>query len=452
MSSLTHPPDGCGRNPALFIAFRVLFHARFYYPVIGVLFLDLGLTLEQYALLNVIWAAAIVLCEIPSGALADAWGRRAMIVLAAALMVVEMAIFAFAPTGNPALLFWLLVANRLVSGFAEASCSGADEALAYDSLPEDRREERWAAVLASLMRWKSGAFLVAMLVGAAIFDGAFLASAAQFFGFDWVPGNTTRFPVFATLCTAVGALVVALLMKEPPVGGVTTDGSALPSPRNSPGVTQSLLQNIAQGARHVLTVRRVTLLLVAALLLDSFVRLFLTFASNYYRLIELPEVANGILGAGIALLGFLVAPLAKRMVETCGPAWNFASLFVLVFIGLAGLAAAVPIFGVWVLLPLGVAMSGLQFFTSFYLNQWTDSSMRATVLSFRGVAFNLAYGAAGIAFAGLTGRIRTGAPSASENEVFASALDWLPGSFVAAAILFAAFVLWSGRKKSGGTH
>jgi hypothetical protein len=28
------------RNIPLFIAFRVLFHARFYYPVIGVLFLE----------------------------------------------------------------------------------------------------------------------------------------------------------------------------------------------------------------------------------------------------------------------------------------------------------------------------------------------------------------------------------------------------------------------------
>ena len=39
-------------NLPLFIAFRVLFNARWYYPVLAVLFIDFGLTIEQYALLN----------------------------------------------------------------------------------------------------------------------------------------------------------------------------------------------------------------------------------------------------------------------------------------------------------------------------------------------------------------------------------------------------------------
>ena len=57
------------RNIPLFVAFRVLFHARFYYPIIGVLFLDLGLTLEQYAWLNVIWAAVIIVLSIEGNSL-----------------------------------------------------------------------------------------------------------------------------------------------------------------------------------------------------------------------------------------------------------------------------------------------------------------------------------------------------------------------------------------------
>ena len=51
-------------NIPLFIAFRVFFNARWYYPVLAVLFIDFGLTIEQYALLNVAWAAAIVGLEI----------------------------------------------------------------------------------------------------------------------------------------------------------------------------------------------------------------------------------------------------------------------------------------------------------------------------------------------------------------------------------------------------
>ncbi len=130
-----------------FIAFRVFFNARFYYPVLGVLFLDLGLTLDQYALLNVVWAATILTMEIPSGALADSIGRRPLVIAAGGLMMLEMAVLAFAPPG--AWLFPVLLLNRVVSGLAEACASGADEALAYDSLPEARRDEVWRGVLAS---------------------------------------------------------------------------------------------------------------------------------------------------------------------------------------------------------------------------------------------------------------------------------------------------------------
>ena len=101
------------RNIPLFIAFRILFNARWYYPMLAVLFLDFGLSIEQYALLNVAWAAAIVAFEVPSGALADQLGRKRMVVFAAILMVVEMAVFAFAPRGNPSLLFALFLVNRV---------------------------------------------------------------------------------------------------------------------------------------------------------------------------------------------------------------------------------------------------------------------------------------------------------------------------------------------------
>jgi MFS family permease len=80
-------------------------------------------------------------------------------------------------------------------------------------------------------------------------------------------------------------------------------------------------------------------------------------------------------------------------------------------------------------------MSMLQFFTSNYLNQWTDSRVRATVLSFRGVAFNLGYAVAGILFAALTARLRATHPGEGENSIFAMSLYWLPTTFLACGIL-----------------
>ncbi|MGD8264720.1 MAG: MFS transporter, partial [Desulfobacterales bacterium] len=104
------------RNVRLFIAFRVFFNARFYYPVFTILFLDFGLTLEQFALLNAAWAASIVLLEVPSGALADTFGRRNLLVLTGVLMVIEIALLCFVPLGNVDLLFVVFLVNRILSG------------------------------------------------------------------------------------------------------------------------------------------------------------------------------------------------------------------------------------------------------------------------------------------------------------------------------------------------
>ena len=116
------------RNVRLFMAFRILFNIRFYYPVFMVMFLRYGITLNSLALLNAVWAVVIVLLEVPSGALADLLGRKALLVAAAIMMTLEMLLLAIVPIGSswvfPALLF-----NRILSGAAEAFASGADEAL-----------------------------------------------------------------------------------------------------------------------------------------------------------------------------------------------------------------------------------------------------------------------------------------------------------------------------------
>ncbi|MGB0344403.1 MAG: MFS transporter, partial [Coraliomargarita sp.] len=78
------------RNVQAFTYFRMFFSARFYYPVFALLFLDFGLSLEQFGILNAVWAATIVLCEVPSGALADTIGRRNLLIATGLCMVVEM--------------------------------------------------------------------------------------------------------------------------------------------------------------------------------------------------------------------------------------------------------------------------------------------------------------------------------------------------------------------------
>jgi hypothetical protein len=114
---------------------------------------------------------------------------------------------------------------------------------------------------------------------------------------------------------------------------------------------------------------------------------------------------------------------------------NFAVVATLIIVGLIGVAFVLPIYGLVFLLPLGVSISLTGYFVSHYLNAAvTDSAQRATVLSFRGLAFNLAYGTVGLLFAALTRALQH---HGNPDAVFAEALGWLPWYFVVSATIIA---------------
>src|SRR5271168_4783819 len=205
------------RNWRRFVLFRVLFNSRFYYPVLAVLFLDLGLTATEYTLLNFAWALAIVFTDLPAGVLADRMGRKPLVVAAAAFMVLEMILLSVAPLHGGIVLLLCCLANRILSGMAEGMASGADEALVFDSLAERNRSDEWPRVLDQVMRWQGVGMVIAMLVGGAVYDPAFVGRLCSSFGWShsFVQGTTLRFPIYLNLITALMTLGVALGLREP---------------------------------------------------------------------------------------------------------------------------------------------------------------------------------------------------------------------------------------------
>ena len=150
-------------NLKRFICFRMFFNARVYYPIYALLFLEHGLTWEEFGILNGIWAITIICLEVPSGALADTLGRKKLMVFAAFCMLIEMLTLLLSPMNGGSLVFALFALNRIISGVAEAAVSGADEALAFDSLKDAGREKEWGQVLEKAQKFTSLAFFFAMM-------------------------------------------------------------------------------------------------------------------------------------------------------------------------------------------------------------------------------------------------------------------------------------------------
>jgi len=407
------------RNVRLFCWFRIFFNARFYYPVMAILFVDLGLTLDQYALLNVAWAASIVAFELPLGALADRIGRRPLVVGAAAIMVVEMAVLAFAPVGDPALLFWLFLVNRILSGAAEAAASGADEALAYDTLVEEGRSEEWPLVLARLQRRMSVAVVVSMLLGGAVYDPKFVNTVL---GMNLGQITTARFPVYLTLGMSVLALLSALKMTEP--RGIAREPSTL---------AQGIRQTLDAGgwiARRGLALS----VILFFILIDSPGRIVFTLASSIYRMFGIPEAMFGLIAALLGAVGYVAPSIATRILRIWTPCGIFQFIAAIVLGSLFGLSLGSLWVGIACMATLGIGFNLLGFFTSHYLNLCAPSASRATILSFRSLAGNLSYGAFGalyaVAFRWAAGGARPEPGSLIEEAALDRTLAWVPALFL----------------------
>ncbi len=78
--------------------------------------------------------------------------------------------------------------------------------------------------------------------------------------------------------------------------------------------------------------------ITAGVLLDSVVRLFLTFSSSYFRIIELPEASFGVIGAVMGGLGLVVSVITRRMVKVNTVARNYTLIAVTALAGLVGAA------------------------------------------------------------------------------------------------------------------
>jgi MFS family permease len=379
------------------VFFRVLFNSRFYYPVLAILFLDLGLSATEYTLLNFAWAVAIVLTDVPAGVMADRFGRKPLVVAAAICMVGEMALLICAPQNGGVALFLFCLGNRVLSGVAEGMASGADEALVFDSLAERDRSDEWPLVLDQVMRWQSVGMVIAMLVGGACYDPVFMNHLARMVGFPLhlELSTTLRFPIWLNLVTALLAVAVVLGFHEPIL---KKSHSALVEP-GQPETTLSAWNLLLSAGRWIAGNPVALFVLVGGLLLDSVVRLLLTFSSSYFRLINLPVASYGLIGAGLSGLGLIVSPVARRMVRARSLAGNYGLIALIILIALTGAACQWPLWGVIFMVPLGASMAALGFLVSYYLNALVSSHLRATVLSFKGLAFNLGYGFIGLLFA-----------------------------------------------------
>lgn len=120
---------------------------RYYIPII-ILFLQFHkLNYTEIFLLYAIESAAVFLLEVPSGVVADQFGKKNSLIFARAILIPAYVIFAIADN------FWLFLPAMLLMAVNKAFKSGTNKAFIYDYLAQQRPDVAHSEVFGKSKFW-----------------------------------------------------------------------------------------------------------------------------------------------------------------------------------------------------------------------------------------------------------------------------------------------------------
>jgi MFS family permease len=350
--------------------------ASFIWGINTLFLLDAGLNNAEAFAANAFFTAGMVVFEVPTGALADIWGRRVSYLLGAATLLGSTLLYLAMWQAHAPLWGWAIASVVLGLGFT--FFSGATEAWLVDAL----NASGFRGSLESVMARGQVVGGAAMLAGSVA--GGVIAQATNL-GMPYV---------IRSVCLGLTLVAAFFLMKDI---GFTPDRGKGPLVE----VRWVLRATIDNGWRNP----PVRWLMLAAVFLGG-VDMFAFYALQPY-LLELygDRKAFGIAGlaaaivAGTEMLAGFVVPLVGRLFKRRTTALVAMSLAGIASLALIGVTRSFPL-AIVLLVVWGLTFSATVPIRQAYLNGIIPSRARATVLSFD----NLMGSAGGVAAQPALGR------------------------------------------------
>ena len=181
-------------NIPKFFIYRALYNFMLFLPI-WVIYLQKrhGLSLTQVTLLDSAFWLTMVISEVPTGAVADTFGRKQSQLIGMLLATGSILLFGLAPN------YGLLILANSIWAVAITFISGADIAFFYDTLRELGREDEYPKYRGWLSAIVLGSIAVSSLLG----------------------GFIGEINLIATFLITAGIMVIGivflLLLKEPPL-------------------------------------------------------------------------------------------------------------------------------------------------------------------------------------------------------------------------------------------
>lgn len=241
-----------------------------------------GMSITDTVATEFIYAAVILMLEVPSGLWADRFKRKTVIIVSAVINVLAAIIIL-----NAYGLFWfgLVVA---ISGIHGSLSSGSVNALVYDSLVELGQTHRFERIIANVKIIRNISGLGAALIG---------AFAADRWGL--------LLPYQVSLVSTILSALAVLSLVEPARHFVQADEDEKPMLR---------VGDIAKLTVDVLkkdgTLRR---MMTSAALISGTIVYFEEFWQNYFVLLSTPTAFFGLISGAMALSAILASVISPKL-------------------------------------------------------------------------------------------------------------------------------------------
>ncbi|MDP4091001.1 MAG: MFS transporter, partial [Bacillota bacterium] len=310
-----------------------------------------GISLVEIGLLESIFHITGLLFEIPTGAIADIYGKKLSVLAGRLLSVISVLMMIKA--GD----FWQFAAAFVISAASYNLESGAGEALVYDSLKETGQEDKYKRI------WGNLAFFMSIAQGLAVLLGGILADIR--FIYAYILGAVIQ----------VIAFITAMYYTEPSV-------------RREEYKEGVLLHQIKTSVLVLKGSKIVLYLILFSALSSSLGTTVYFYSQKYFDNMRYSKTAIAFIFAGSSLLSAFSSKLAHRLEKRLKIMKTLILISVLNVSALFGLAFIRSLSVIFFILVS--VTDGLSFpIMSDYINCRIPSENRATLLSTSSLCFSL---------------------------------------------------------------
>jgi MFS family permease len=347
------------------------FAGGFLFGVYPIFLRSRGLTQFQVNSVLAMFFVVLFLTDVPTGAFADAMGRRRSFLVGSMLRVTAFIVYFFAHH------YAIFLIAESIDGIGTTFCNGAIDAWGVDSLDDAGFEGIKDRLFSRIAQLSSASFMVSAMVGAYVADIDI--------AYPWLLGAAGW---------ALSGLIGAYLMRGEKPRAVQVEWSKLPA---------EIARQVGDGMRAGFAARTVMMLSIAgAIQIAALAPYWLEWPIMFNENLRVGVWIIGWIYCGLTVARMIGAEMAARMaLDDVARAARICvcvgAAAVLLFV--AGVFGARPPIVLGVLFAMNVFTGALQPLVQSWFNEQIEAGQRATLLSFSST-FQTMGGAIGLLFAG----------------------------------------------------